>query len=452
MFRPGIQVDFSSQSRNSVESGYPSVASLRFVLVTILALCSAALGCRQAAFNEYYVEAMAAEIRDLEDRIYEYDSAYQAVEIENENLRAKFERLRQKLQALEASKGQSSSRPESRSTPNSLQNPMPSLDLSPVEPAYQLGPNETIELVPTTPSTTEIIPAPTPAPSRNFQTEPLVPPSVPPSLASPAPTPWPSAAPTPASPSGSSGSGLPGLPPVNPNGDILPPAASDNPNTTSKPKTGKSSLSDLSQEFTMPPSMIRSAQQPGRPAPNPPSLPPTNPSSIRQGKIVLPLSESKEKLADINFAGEVVKASAEIVRDTKIVEVGFHPTLSRGHNFDGKPGDDGIYIVVVPRNQHGESINEAGALTVIAEETIEGEPHRISAWEFSAKQLEESLEPIGVSQGFHLKLPWKKGPPQGRTIQVFLKFALEDGRTLVNRTEIVLSKPSNRQLQWTPRQ
>ena len=48
-------------------------------MVTGLYVLSAS-GCKQQAYNELYREQMAAEIRALEDRVYEFDSEYRALE------------------------------------------------------------------------------------------------------------------------------------------------------------------------------------------------------------------------------------------------------------------------------------------------------------------------------------------------------------------------------------
>jgi hypothetical protein len=176
----------------------------------------------------------------------------------------------------------------------------------------------------------------------------------------------------------------------------------------------------------------------------PPSLPKLDQGSILQGKIKLPVDNG------------VVLASATTPiqtapTDHRIVEIAFHPTMCRGHNFDESPGDDGLYLVVIPRNKQGEPINQSGDLTIVVEETIEGQSTRIAAWEIGSKELSEYLEPIGTSQGYHLSLPWQKSAPTATAVQVFVKFEAEDGRTMVNRREVSLRRPGARQSAWTPR-
>ena len=60
---------------------------MNFVVARTIALllCSSVIlvgGCRRPAFQEVYVQNMAAEIRELEDIIYEYDHEFRKLELE----------------------------------------------------------------------------------------------------------------------------------------------------------------------------------------------------------------------------------------------------------------------------------------------------------------------------------------------------------------------------------
>jgi hypothetical protein len=430
--------------RESSIRRFGSVLAIAVVLLTTPA-------CRQAAFNEYYVESMASEIRALEDRIYEYDSAYQSLELENEELRAKHERLQRKLRELEEEEGLTLKSKPSRS---------PSPNPKPNQGAID---SETFELVPTPKTKTEepapIVPRTPTAPP----TEPKTDSSNPSTEALPSILPPASKDPPAKDPAGS------GLPKAS-DSEVLPPPVNNGssaiPNRS--PNLNEFKSSDLVEEYTMPPT-VRSAQQPNAlpllkpPAtfPNPtnpssrlPTLPYSTPGAIIQGQIKVPRN------------GDVVHASAtelvhqldgesldvESVVDRRVVGIDFHPTLCRGINLDNQPGDDGLYLVITPKNQAGQTINNEGRLTIVAEEIIEDEPVRISAWEIEPEEMKEYLEPIGASQGYHLRLPWNGSEPKGRTVQVFVKCEFEDGRKPVNRKELTLSRSNARPLTWTPRQ
>ena len=444
------------RSRTSYLSLFDTVTAFRefsirrcgsALVIAVVLLATPA--CRQAAFNEYYVESMASEIRALEDRIYEYDSAYQSLEMENEDLRAKHERLQRKLRELEEEDSLTLKSKPSRSP---ARDPKPSQGAINSE-AFELvtPPNDKKEepapIVPRTP----VSPPPDPkTESSNPGTD-----SVPGLL----PGTTPSTLPTPAKEPAETG-----LPKAS-DGEVLPPpitnGSSSIPNRSRKVNEFKSS--DLVEEYTMPPA-IRSAQQPNGqnllppPALSPnqlnstprlPTLPGSTPGAIIQGKIKVPTNGDVVQAS----ATEVVHhTNAKVIEDRRVVGIDFHPTLCRGINLDNQPGDDGLYLVVTPKNQAGQIVNDEGKLTIVAEEIIDDKPVRISAWEIDSDEMKEYLEPIGASQGYHLRLPWQSTPPNGRTVQVFVKCEFEDGRKPVNRKELTLSKSTSRPLTWTPRQ
>jgi len=167
----------------------------------------------------------------------------------------------------------------------------------------------------------------------------------------------------------------------------------------------------------------------------------------------------KERKIEVPSIPVLQKASASIpvgsttqAQDPRAREIDFHPTLCRGLNLDGKPGDEGLHLVLVPRNVSQQFVATAGTLTIVAEETSrDGEPIRVGRWEMSDEQLQDLLEPIGAAQGFHVKLPWQGKTPATSTIDVYVRFACTDGTTMVNRKQIHLRTTNTAPSAWTPR-
>jgi hypothetical protein len=138
--------------------------------------------------------------------------------------------------------------------------------------------------------------------------------------------------------------------------------------------------------------------------------------------------------------------------DLRARQMEFHPSLCRGNNTDGKPGDDGMYLVLVPRNTQQEFVPAIGNLTIVMEETISDDvPRRIGRWEFTANELQEMLEPIGNGQGYHLPLAWQDQIPESNAVDVYIRFTDTDGTTMVNHKQIHLRKSTPGQSTWTPR-
>jgi hypothetical protein len=139
--------------------------------------------------------------------------------------------------------------------------------------------------------------------------------------------------------------------------------------------------------------------------------------------------------------------------DSRVREIDWHPTMCRAQNSDGKPGDDGLYLVLIPRNTAGQFVPSLGALTLVVEETLaDGSVARIGRYEFPEAELKDYLEPVGSAPGLHIPIRWTEQRPAGTSVEVYAKLTMPDGSTMVNRRTIPLRKttamgPST----WTPR-
>jgi len=413
-----------------------------------------ASGCRQRAFTELYIEKMASEIRMLEDRIYEFDAADQSNIQEIEQLEREIVSLRKAYEELQRKVG------DTKFSPNRTNG-----DSSRKSEAYEIP----SVLVPDSSSSIEIIENP-PSVMRS-PVAPLAPP-----VYKENQTP-------------DTSKGL-GMPPIDAE-PLLPPAVGSKlrePQAMNNPRSRENrsdlpSSESLAEEVSLPSPLVRSAPQ-SKPmvAPvQPPNLAPVDvpslsttpstdaptllPKAIRNLQDANPqgsLNRTKIKMPEgskIQWASatEPIHRDSEDsnrtdIVDNKAAEIGFHPTICRGNNFDETPGDDGLYLVVTPLNATGQVVNVLGTLTVVVEDSaVLDNKGRIARWEFKPQELEEMLTPIGASQGFHLSLPWQDLKPSSPSVTVYLLYELDDGRSMVNNRVIHLRKPSKGQTVWTPR-
>ncbi len=132
-----------------------------------------------------------------------------------------------------------------------------------------------------------------------------------------------------------------------------------------------------------------------------------------------------------------------------MVELKFHPSLSRAANFDDEPDNDGIYLLLQPLNELGQMVPVAAALSVVILDPARDE--RIGRWDFSPEEVKTKLQPIGANQGIALTLPWSGPGPEADRVIVFVRYTFENGRTVVNDTEILVSNDEGLQAVWAPR-
>lgn len=401
---------------------------LRLLAAAALVLFSLISGCARRAYTDVYVDTMASEIRDLEDQLYEYDNEYRVLEQELESLKLENARLRGGTQA-----GSSNSSVGGRTgirlgSPQELQS----------QPS-RLGSDARIDNFP---SGEDAVFVPSPAPLLDQSAKPVVPKS---SVGGP---PTPSTSP-PTSPSNSA--------PAAGTGAVELPSPKDLPGTKSQTPFDLKNLTPPNVEHgePMPPSM------------NPPKLDPTLPRSastqneleIQVGQIPLPArlastpADAMQSGSHDHSGGPArLLPAMEMPKDTRIVDVKFHPGLSRAMNFDAQGDDDGLYLVLQPMNASGQFVPIAADLVIaVIDPSRNDNTGRIGKWSYSTAEVKNKLQPIGNSQGIHLSLPWNGPDPGADRVIVFAYYTLEDGRRIVSETEIFVNNAHRQNTVWVPR-
>lgn len=357
-------------------------------------------GCQRRAYTELYIDRMATEIRELEDRIYEYDAAYRQLEneilvfqSENDTLRRRLSEA-QDLKRPSPTEGLRSILPKSKAeSPTPAARGSNNGPVSPPESEEKDEPDSRRER--NSPSSNNRTTSPPSSSRRVDDDDDLSPPVI--------------------------DLGIPGLPP---------------------------SSAPSSDDVLMPPTT----------SPLNPSLLPINPLDRTQ-KIELPQAvivaayESSENSTGRNETNRLTShANPPAPVDQTIIEIGFHPTLCRGQDLDNQPGDDGLYLVLQPLNQHHQMIPELGELTIVVlDPNADEESNRLGRWKWSAEELERTLEPIGPAAGMHIALTWDERTPTGDTVVVYARYVLADGKQLVNDQKVRMHRPTLGSQNWTPR-
>ena len=416
-------------------------------------LCGVSLlgGCQRRAYTDLYVERMAGEIRELEDRIYEYDSAYRQTEDELDIIRSENESLRNRL-AEQPSQYQKANNSTLRGRLEELR-----------DSRNESSPKSSTKNLPSSPS----IPGTDKSGSGNAAETTKRPPAI-----IPQPDPIADVLPL-ESEQKSVAPAKPMQSPTIPNKSLLetPPASPPSaPIDLEPPDIDLGVPSNRSPDAIMP---LPLRPFPTTSIPLPKSV---DPKTISSNQIVLPAfvthanattiadprigRSNTEPVAIATSIITATKARPQIGKpqlisqpaDTRVVEIGFHPTLCRGGNREADPTEDGLRLVMQPKNQLSEFLQQPAGMTLVVVDPARPEGQsKIGRWTWTAEEMQASLEPIGVSQGFHLAVAWQSIRPTSKSVQVHVRYEMADGRRLVNQKEITLYSPSVGSDAWTPR-
>jgi hypothetical protein len=146
---------------------------------------------------------------------------------------------------------------------------------------------------------------------------------------------------------------------------------------------------------------------------------------------------------------------------TSVQEIHLNERLTGGYDFDGRPGHEGVLVVVEPRNKRGDYVDVPGELTVeVRDPTKSGLEARVGKWSYNAAESAAFLRESLLGRGLHLRLPWPATPPESDRLSLSVAFATVDGRELrAERTIQVRNSPpvagvpvgtSAHAANWTP--
>jgi hypothetical protein len=205
-------------------------------------------------------------------------------------------------------------------------------------------------------------------------------------------------------------------------------------------------------EIEMPEALPRTRPEAPRPL-NKPALPeepdigplPEKPANSAKK----PTSEARPALAELPVP-PLTKPEPEVT-DTKVTHIQLSPLHTCGMDFDHAPGDDGLSILVEPRNAANQFVPLAGPVSVVVlDPSKNGDDARIARWDFSQDQATEKLAQ-GAARGIHLKLPWPAKPPDSAKMEVFVRYETPEGQKLQADKEIFVALPGQFSQRWTPR-
>lgn len=138
--------------------------------------------------------------------------------------------------------------------------------------------------------------------------------------------------------------------------------------------------------------------------------------------------------------------------DPRVTHVFLNPTLTGGSDFDQQPGDDGLSILIEPRNGKEQFVPQAGAISVaVIDPAQTGAAARIARWDFEASAMLQKLQQSGAADGIHLQLPWPAARPEHSRLRLFVRYETADGRKLQTDRDIYIALPGQYSHKWTPR-
>lgn len=187
--------------------------------------------------------------------------------------------------------------------------------------------------------------------------------------------------------------------------------------------------------------------------------PADTPPSIEPPKLRIEVPEPKvEELLPVPPPGRDVRnpMPSEPISprpiNKKVTHLYLNPAQTGTADFDGQPGDDGLRIVLEPRNSDNDYVPEAGPLSIVLlDPEREGEAARIARWDFDRTNSRQLLAASGDKRGLQLEVPWPAAAPSANKLKLYVRYETDDGRKLVADRDVYLNAQAQAVDRWTPR-
>jgi hypothetical protein len=134
--------------------------------------------------------------------------------------------------------------------------------------------------------------------------------------------------------------------------------------------------------------------------------------------------------------------------DPNVNEITFHRLLTGGYDADGIPGDEGVSVVILPKNPQGQLVRTPGDVEVAVIDPDRGGA-RVAQWRFTTAELSETWARRAVGEGFFLELPWPNQPPDNRQLELIVTYRTPRGKRLIAQKSIAVDPAGGRFAEWT---
>jgi len=130
-------------------------------------------------------------------------------------------------------------------------------------------------------------------------------------------------------------------------------------------------------------------------------------------------------------------------------------TATGGYDADGRPGHEGISVVLQPADQQGRLVEAPADVTVVVLDPAEvGQAARVARWDLPAELTAAAFCRVGNTRAMKLDLTWPGDPPKHSLLHVFVRYTTRDGRNLKADRQIRIqlpSRPDREVAGWSPR-
>lgn len=118
----------------------------------------------------------------------------------------------------------------------------------------------------------------------------------------------------------------------------------------------------------------------------------------------------------------------------RVAGIALNRTLTGGINAGDRSGDQGLLVVLEPRDRAGRTVDAPAEISIVVLDPglkdEEGKAARVARWDFSAAETTAMFRRTGATGAIHLMMTWPEDPPKHSKLHLFVRYVTADGRKL----------------------
>jgi hypothetical protein len=138
----------------------------------------------------------------------------------------------------------------------------------------------------------------------------------------------------------------------------------------------------------------------------------------------------------------------------QVVSIALDRALTGGVNSGERAGDQGLLVVVEPRDRAGRTVDAPADVSVVlldpAQRDEEGMAACAARWDFSAAETAAMFRSAGSHRAMHLMMTWPGEPPKHGKLQLFVRYVTRDGRKVEANQTIEVALVGQLSTRWDP--
>jgi hypothetical protein len=147
----------------------------------------------------------------------------------------------------------------------------------------------------------------------------------------------------------------------------------------------------------------------------------------------------------VNLASLSASAPLTPAGDSRhVAGIMLNRTLTGSILGEDRSGDQGLLVVVEPRDGDGRSVDAPAEINVVVlDPALKDEACRVARWDFTAAETAGMFRRSGSGQAIHLAAAWPADPPAHRKLHLFVRYVTADGRRLEANQPIEVVLPGD---------